>query len=161
MRIYLTIDGIQGESTFQTDAIDVLSCSFNVAQAGLTQAGGKGSPARSAFSTLTIYKAIDKSTPAILLACALGRMPVANAIARLHFVDTARTENQDYFQIALSGVLISGYNVSSDTGGATTETVSLSYSTIELDYTQNLPSAAPKKATFDVIRNRPAPEINE
>jgi len=158
VQMFLQIDGIDGESLVEGHAnqIDVVGFAFSIAQRGLTLAGSTGAGAsKSDFKTLTIYKDIDKATPPLMLACALGKMPTIHPTATLYFVDPLREINTLFFKIVMSDVLITSFNESdSDGSDRPLESISLSFSKIQFVYTPNQAGPPSSVSGFDVIANK-------
>ncbi|MHA3774318.1 Hcp family type VI secretion system effector [Verrucomicrobiota bacterium sgz303538] len=158
---FLKIDGIPGEATQDRHAgeIAIESLSFSVDQSGIRMAGGRGSPARSRFSVITVVKRVDKSSPLLFLKSALGEV-IPSAVIN---VQKGGAQPVDFLTIKLTNVIVSSF--SSSSSGAVFESIGLSFSAIEYTYRpQNSDGSlgAPITATFDVNRNKsvsaPAPE---
>lgn len=158
---FLKIDGIQGESIFtgHVNEIDVQSFSWGMSQGGVKFAGQTGSPAKSNFNTMTFFKTIDKASPVLMLACALGTIPgIASPTATVSFFDDSRKVNQEFFQIVLSNVAVAdlteGVAQGSSGGDAPVESVSLNFTKIEFKYTPDAQGAAVIHAGYDVKANK-------
>lgn len=133
---FLSINGIKGESTHDKHEgeIEVLDFHWSVAQphAGAASSGSATRTERAHFGDLSIYKAIDTSSPALAHACASG-LHLSNAVLQLC---RAGGEAQVYMKYTLSDVVITNVR----TGGRgygekiPLEEISLSYSQIEWEY---------------------------
>jgi type VI secretion system secreted protein Hcp len=163
VELFLKIDGITGESGDggHPGEIDVQSFSFGVSQHGAALAGlGTGSPSKSDFQSLTVYKKIDKSSPLLMLACGVGKLAVTGGAGSptvtLSFRDMTRQNIPEFFQIVMSNVFISSFtegNVMSD-DGTPLEAVSFNFTRVEFRYTPNVQGAAVIKTGFDVKANK-------
>ncbi|MEA3187934.1 MAG: type secretion system secreted protein Hcp [Chthoniobacter sp.] len=133
VQVFLKLDGINGDSVdpSHTNEIDVLTFKIGMQQRGLALAGGAASAAKSDFLPLSVFKAIDKSSPALFVACASGQhIPTATLVIR----DTNRPSPQEYFKIELTDVLVSSLNENgdaTDSNGTLVETVSLSFTKLQ------------------------------
>ncbi|WP_294541191.1 type VI secretion system tube protein Hcp [uncultured Rhodoblastus sp.] len=132
--IFIKIDGIEGEShdDKHKNEIDVQSFSFGLSQTGSYSAGGGGGVGKASFQDVHFTKHSDKSSPKLFLASASGEhIKKAEVTFR-----KAGKEQQEYFKITLSDVLVSSYQVSDSQGGTTlpSESVSLNFAKIEFDY---------------------------
>lgn len=155
--LFLKLDNIMGESreNGHIGEIDVLSVSFGASQTGIREAGGRASARRSSLSPIAIAKNVDKSSPRLFLACAMGTH-IKDAVITF---STGGDEPHEYLIITLSDVLVSSYNVgtSEGSGGVATESISFSFAKIEYKYIgrndagQPLP---PVIVSFDVIKNK-------
>src|SRR5687768_16114168 len=120
--LFLKLDGLLGESQVpgHEGEIGIQSFSFGASQTGIREAGGRASARRSSLSPITITKFVDKSSPNLFLACALGTHINTAVLAVRKGGDT-----QDFLVITLSDVLISSYNGGGAEGsGLPTESVS-------------------------------------
>src|SRR6266704_1530243 len=137
LKIYLKLDGIDGEATAagHNGDIEVASFKLSVTQRGLNLAGGTASAGASDFKPLTIYKFIDLASPKIFIACASGRLiKTATLVVESTVADQASSPPRPqgpFFKIVLSNVLIANVNedaATTDQQGNIVETVALSYS---------------------------------
>ncbi len=133
---FLLINGIKGESTHDKHEgeIEVLDFHWSVAQphAGAASGGGAMRTERAHFGDLSVYKAIDSSSPALAHACSSG-LHLSSAVLQLC---RAGGEAQIYMKYSLSDVVITAVR----TGGRgygekiPLEEISLSYGQIEWEY---------------------------
>lgn len=132
---FLSINGIKGESKYDkhTDEIEVLDFHWSVAQPHSAASGGGATRTeRAHFGDLSVYKAIDKASPALAHACASG-LHLSTAVLQLC---RAGGDTQLYMKYSLSDVVITAVR----TGGRgygekiPLEEISLSYSQIEWEY---------------------------
>lgn len=76
-KIYLEIDGIPGESTYDAYSdgwIDAISFEFNVEQSDTANQGGGHGESSVNFGPVIITKLFDKATPKLFLAVAKGQI---------------------------------------------------------------------------------------
>jgi type VI secretion system secreted protein Hcp len=152
--IFLKLDGVLGDSVDEDhpNEIEIESISFGVNQSGIRSAGGRGSPARSNFSVISLLKRIDKTSPRLFLKCALGEI-----IPTATFSFETSNGSEDYLQIKLTNVIISNYQTGGNDATELTDAFSLSYNTIEISFKPRLPSGqlgSPVAVSFDVNRNK-------
>jgi len=129
--IFAKIGDIKGESidAKHKDEIELLSFSWGVTNTGSIGSGGGGGAGRETFRDLSIVHNVDKATPRLLAACATG----------LHLKDATITQRKagkgqlEYLIIKMNDVIITGVTLS-DTGEAGSETVSLAFAKVDLEY---------------------------
>jgi type VI secretion system secreted protein Hcp len=135
--IFLKVDGIPGESnaTGHTNEIVAISYKIGAQQTGLTNfVGGGGGAGKSQFTPLTVYKIVDLTSPALFVACALGKPIPSVTLSVAKNVDVP----VDYFKIILTNVVISSVSDSgeaSEANNAPIEAVSFSYQKIQWVFT--------------------------
>jgi type VI secretion system secreted protein Hcp len=158
IEIFLQVDGIDGESqdSAHPNTIELLTVSTNVFQQGLNLAGTGAGAAKTQFNPITVAKQVDKTSPALFVACATGKH-IKTATIFIRNSQTAGTP-VDFFKIILTDVLVS--SITSDAerdSDYISEKVTLSFSKIEWDFTpvngDGLPQT-PVKGGFDVKLNR-------
>jgi type VI secretion system secreted protein Hcp len=157
--LFLKIDNLLGESEEpgHVGEIEVLSFSFGASQTGIREAGGRASARRSSLSPIVFVKKVDKASPKLFLACAMGSH-IKDAVLTVRTGDDKRHE---YLVITLSDVLISSYQLGAvDDGGLATESISFSYSKIEYKYIGRNAAGQPLQpvvVSFDVLKNKELP----
>ena len=126
-RVFLELDGIQGESTLVgfENQIELNSFQFGVGRS----ASAKAAPS---FSEVTVTKQLDKSSPELMLRTANGS---TIASARIRFTQQTAEGQVVFLRYCLTGVRITGFSQSSG-GDRPSESVSLNYGTIVQSYTQ-------------------------
>jgi len=149
----LEIDGIKGESDDSKHAgtIEISSFSWGVTQSGTFAAGGGGGAGKASFQDVHFTSSVNKSSPLLASACATGQH-IKKAVL---FVRKAGGEQQDYYTVTLSDLLISSYQSGGSAGGDSVpvDQFSLNYAKIEFAY---LPQDAtgkagsPIKMTYDL-----------
>lgn len=133
--MFLKIDGIKGESKDDKhkDEIMIESFSWGASNMGSQQSGGGGGSGKVQTQDLSVMKFLDKSSPDLFLACVSGKhLKTAELAAR----KAGGEKPLDYLKIKLSDVFISSVQHGGSSGGdLLTESVSLNYAKIEIEYT--------------------------
>ena len=129
--IFAKIGDIKGESLDDKhkDEIEVLSFSWGVTNTGATAAGGGGGAGKATFQDLSIVHKIDKASPLLMQACATGTHIKEATITR-----RAYKEQRDYLIVKMNDVMITGVTDGDASGQAGSETVSLAFAKIDLEY---------------------------
>lgn len=136
--VYLSIDGIKGESNDDRhkDWIECRSVSFGVEQpkSATASTGGGHTAERCEHRDIVIAKLADLSSPILLQTCAAGRtIPKA----RLEFMRAdGQGERVKYFEIEIENVLIGAVSPAVQEGDILSEEVSLKFSKVKWKYTQ-------------------------
>ncbi len=136
--VYLSIDGIKGESNDDRhkDWIECRSVSFGVEQpkSATASTGGGHTAERCEHRDIVIAKLADLSSPILLQTCAAGRtIPKA----RLEFMRAdGQGERVKYFEIEVENVLIGAVSPAVQEGDILSEEVSLKFSRVKWKYTQ-------------------------
>ncbi len=153
---FLKMDGIPGESTdiSHKDWIEVLSYSFGLTNKGGGVFGGGSSSGKAVFNDFTITTRMDKSSPLLFQYAASGKhIPEVIISAR-----KKGEVKQDYLIIKMNDVLITSYQTGgSDGDPIPTESLSLNFSKIEIEYRQQKSDGSlgtPIKAGWNVKLNR-------
>ncbi len=133
---FLTIDGIDGESTDtnHSNAIELLSFSFGATQAvgSSVSTGGARSGERVALQDFSITKVLDKASPKIFLNCCNGTHISTVTID----VCRATGEKETYMTYEMEDVLITSYHPSGSSGGEIPiESVTFNPAKVTLTYT--------------------------
>jgi type VI secretion system secreted protein Hcp len=128
--IFAKIGDIKGESqdSKHKDEIEVLSYSWGVTNSAKIEAGGGGA-GKATFSDLSFLHSIDKASPNLLKACATGT----------HLKEATITHRkaggqQDYLIIKMNDIIVTGVALADSTGTAGSETVSLAFAKVQLEY---------------------------
>ena len=131
--IFAKIGDIKGESqdNKHQDEIEVLSFSWGVTNAGAgVSSGGGGGAGKATFQDLSIVHRIDKASPLLLKACATGT----------HLKDAIITHRkagkgqQEYLIVKLNDVIITGVTHGGADGQPYSESVSLAFAKVDLEY---------------------------
>ena len=134
--VYLTIDGIKGESTDidHKDYIECLSVGFGVLQprsATASSAGGHTAE-RCEHQDIVVTKLTDIATPLLLEQCSMGKtIPKAKFDFMRADADGKRVK---YFSIELENILISSVTPHVAQGNIMTESLSIKYSKVKWLY---------------------------
>jgi type VI secretion system secreted protein Hcp len=131
--IFGKIGDIKGESTDakHKDEIDILSWAWGVAQSGTMALGGGGGTGKASFNDFSFTHHVDKATPALLKACAVGsHIPAATITVR-----KAGKGQQEYLIIKMTDVLVTGVAMSVARDEPTTaESVTLQFAKVDFEY---------------------------
>ena len=135
MDVFLKIDGCDGESVDNVHAgeIDVLAWDWGMSQSGTTHVGTGSGSGKVAVRDLTITKYVDKATPNLMKTCCNGT----------HYPEALLTVRKagggapvEYYTLKMYPVMIT--NIESGGSGdqdRLTETVTLNFGKMEVDYT--------------------------
>lgn len=131
--IFAKLGDIKGESldSKHKDEIEVLSFSWGVTNTAPVGTGAGGAAAgRATFKDLTIVHAVDKASPSLMRACATGtHLKEATIVQR-----KAGKGQQEYLVIKMNDVIITGVMDGNASGQPGSETVSLVFSKVALEY---------------------------
>lgn len=159
MAIYLEYDGIKGNVTADgyKNHIAVLSVDFGVGRGISMEAGNLSNreSTRPSVSEVTITKVADNSVTALFKESVTGN---AGKTVKIKFVRTGSDKVQEYLDIELSDVLISGYTISAESEGEPTETITLSHSKIMINYSdfdKTNKSGNPQRVGYDLESAKP------
>jgi type VI secretion system secreted protein Hcp len=135
--IFLKLGDVKGESkdAAHKEEIELHSWSFGVSNTGTMGDGGGGGTGKANLSEISITHEMDKASPTLMLACSTGK----------HFDEAVLTSRksggtqQEYLTIKLSTVYITGVHVNQGGSERPTETISLMFGKIELEYKPQKP----------------------
>ena len=138
--IFAKIGDIKGESrdVKHKDEIEVLSFSWGLTNAGVLAPGGGGGAGKATFQDLSIVHNIDKASPRLMLACATGA----------HLKDATITHRkagkgqQEFLIVKLNDVIITGVTQGGTSGQTGSETVSLAFAKVDLEYRPQKPDGS-------------------
>lgn len=154
---FLKIDGIPGEShdSKHKDEIDVMSYSFGASQTGSFSAGGGGGAGKAQFQDFHFTMKISKASPKLFLACADG----SHIKSALLTARKAGKEQQEFFTVKFSDILVSSFQTGGSGGGdeLPTESISLNFTKMELEYKEQKADgtlAGGIKAGYDIKSNK-------
>ena len=153
--MFLKIDGVDGEAVDTTmggthsDEIDVLAWSW-----GMSQSGGGGGAGQVSVQDFSVTKHIDKSSPKLYEALTGGE-PFPEAILSVRTAVDPGLPSLDYLVIRLEDVRI----VSVSAGGSSgddrpTETITLNYGKVNVEYTPQPPDGSPEPTETWDFRTR-------
>jgi type VI secretion system secreted protein Hcp len=130
--IFAKIGDIKGESldSKHKDEIEVLSFSWGVTNTGAKGFGGGGGEGKATFHDLSFVHNIDKASPMLMQACATGTHVKEATITHRK----AGKDQQDYLIIKMNDIIITGVTDGDASGQGGSETVSLAFAKIDLEY---------------------------
>ena len=137
--IFAKIGDIKGESldSKHKDEIEVLSWSWGVANSGRVRGGG-GAQGKASFQDLSFTHSIDKASPLLLRGCATGvHMKEATITHR-----KAGKGQQEFLIIKMSDVIITSVTQGDSAGDARTESVSMAFGKVDLEYKPQKPDGS-------------------
>lgn len=135
---FIKFDSVTGESldSKHKDWIDLSSFSFGVSNPAVVGGGGTKTGIATA-STFTFHKPLDKSSPALFLACAQGALQKQVILE----VQAAGANPGVYYRITLNGVAVNSVKTGATVGDAKpAEDVTLSFEQIKIEYAYQNPS---------------------
>ena len=120
--MFLTLDGIKGESQDKAHpgSIEVLSFSWGMSQTGALGGSGAG---RVSVHDISITKVTDSSTPQLMLSCATGKHISSGIIA----VRKAGEKPLEYLKIKLTDILISSVQMGGSRSGTPSDGITLDF----------------------------------
>jgi type VI secretion system secreted protein Hcp len=132
--IFAKIGDIKGESLDDKhkDEIEVLSWSWGVTNARPAAAGsgGGGGQGKASFHDLSFTHKIDKASPVLMKGCATGvHLKEATITHR-----KAGKGQQEFLVVKMNDVIITSVLNEDSSGGHQTETVSLAFAKVDLQY---------------------------
>jgi len=153
---FLKLTGIDGESqdSKHKNEIELLSYAFGAQQSGTAAIGGGLGSGKVSLNDLQVVKNTDKSSPKLFLYCCTGEHIPSGTLT----VRKAGTTQQEYLVVTLTDIIVSNVH----NGGAASssdipsETVSLNYTKIEMQYQQQNQDgtlAGTVKTGYDVKKN--------
>lgn len=154
---FLKIDGIPGESadSKHKGEIELLSYSFGASQTGSFAYGGGGGSGKVQFQDFSFMMKMSKATPKLFLACATGEH-IKSAVLTAR---KAGKQQQEFYTIKFSDVLVSSYQTSGSGGGdeVPTESISFNFTKVETEYKEQKADgtlAGGIKAGYDIKANK-------
>ena len=138
--IFVRLGDIKGESLDDKhkDEIEVLSFSWGVTNSGGIASGGGGGSGKATFHDLSIVHNFDKASPLLLKACATGTH-IKDAIITHRKAGKGR---QEYLVVKLSDVIITGVTHGGGAGQPLSESVSLTFAKVDLEYKPQKPDGS-------------------
>jgi type VI secretion system secreted protein Hcp len=130
--IFAKLGDIKGESIDDKhkDEIEVLSFSWGVTNAVSVISGRGGGTGKATFHDLIIVHNIDKASPLLMKACATGAHLKEATITHRK----AGKGQQEYLIVKLNDVIITGVTDGDASGQPGSETVSLAFAKVDLEY---------------------------
>lgn len=154
MAIYLEFGDIKGNVTAEgyEGHIAIMSVSFGVSRNISMEPGSMTNREISSpnLTQISLSKEADNSVTAIFKQATSGSDGV---LATLKFVRTGTDTVQEYMTMVLTNSIVSGYSISASGEGAPMESIELSYSMIEISYTdydETNKAGNPTRASYDL-----------
>ena len=138
--IFAKLGDIKGESLDDKhkDEIKILSWSWGVANTRPPATGSGAGTGKATFSDLAFTHKIDKASPLLLQGCATGQHIKDATITRRK----AGKGQQEFLVIKMSDVVITSVSESDDSGGDQTETVTLAFAKVDVEYRPQKPDGS-------------------
>ena len=143
--MFLKLDGIKGESKDHKhkDEIHIESFTWGLSQTGTFGSAGGGGAGKVNVHDISITKALDKSTPSLMLMCCNGKHIKEGLIT----VRKAGEKPLEYLKIKLQDILVSGVQHSGSSGGdLLSEALSLNFAKFQMEYQEQQADGSGQKA---------------
>lgn len=159
MAIYIQYDGIKGNTTADgyKDHLTVNSVQFGIGR-GISMEPGNLSnreATRPTISEVTITKVADASSTALFKESVTGS---SGKKVVIKFVQTGSDKLVEFMTYTLEDCMVSGYSITADAENDPTETISLSFAKVMLnynDYDKSNKSANPQRVGYDLTTAKP------
>jgi len=138
--IFAKIGDIKGESVDakHKEDIEVLSFSWGVTNDATIKTGAGGGAGKATFQDLSFLHSIDKASPSLLAACATGAHLKEATITHRK----AGKGQQEYLIIKMNDVIVTGVSLADTSGGASSETVTMAFAKVDLEYKPQKPDGS-------------------
>jgi type VI secretion system secreted protein Hcp len=138
--MFLKLDGIKGESKDHKHAgeIHIESFSWGLSQTGAHGTGGGGGAGKVSVHDISITKFVDKSSPALMLACCNGKHIKDGLVT----VRKAGEKPLEYLKLKLEDILVSGIQHAGHGNDLLTENLSLNFAKFHLEYQHQKPDGS-------------------
>lgn len=140
--IFAKLGDIKGESldNKHKEEIEVLSFSWGLSNtgAGATGPGGGGGAGKTTIQDLSIVHEIDKASPLLMQACASGSHIKEATITHRK----AGKGQQEFLIIKMTDVIVTGVTHSGSADQPASETVTLAFAKIDLEYRPQRPDGS-------------------
>jgi type VI secretion system secreted protein Hcp len=138
--IFAKLGDIKGESldSKHKDEIEVLSYSWGMTNSGSISGGGGGGAGKATFHDLSIIHHVDKASPLLMKACATGTHLKEATITQRK----AGKGQQEYFIVKMNDVIITSVTFSGANGQAPSESVTLAFAKVDLEYKPQKPDGS-------------------
>jgi type VI secretion system secreted protein Hcp len=138
--IFAKIGDIKGESldAKHKDEIEILSFSWGVTNSGSAAAGSGAGSGKATFQDLVVVHNIDKASPDLMRACATGTHLKEATITHRK----AGKGQQEFLVVKMNDVIITGVTHGGATGQPYSETVSLAFAKVDLEYKPQKPDGS-------------------
>ena len=153
--MFLKLDGIKGESQDKQHKgeIHIESFSWGMNQMGTSGVGGGGGAGKVSVHDISISKAVDKSTPSLMLYCANGKHIKEGLIT----VRKAGEHPVEYLKIKMVDLLVSSVQEAGHGGAVLAESLSLNFAKFYVDYQEQgpdgKPTGSPQSMGWDIKAN--------
>ena len=153
--IFLKLDGFAGESTVPGHEGESPAYRFSEAELGATATSSSGPSDVPRFEDIRLSKAVDKSTPRLMLQLATGQA-IKNATITFSKASAGgKTGTIDYLTYKLEEVVITSHGVSTPTSnGGPLEHLALDFSKITMTYDNGV--GAPVTSSYDLRSHKSA-----
>jgi type VI secretion system secreted protein Hcp len=153
--IFAKIGDIKGESldAKHKDEIEILSFSWGVTNSGSAATGSGAGSGKATFQDLVVVHNIDKASPDLLRACATGTHLKEATITHRK----AGKGQQEFLVVKMNDVIITGVTHGGATGQPYSETVSLAFAKVDLEYKPQKPDGSVDAAVvfkYDLKANK-------
>ena len=130
--IFAKLGDIKGESIDDKhkDEIEILSVSWGVSNAGSMAFGTGGGEGKATFHDLSFVHRYDKASPILMQSCANGTHLKEGVIT----LRKAGKGQQEFLIVKLNDVLVTSVVHTGDNSGPASETVSLAFAKVDLEY---------------------------
>jgi len=141
--IFAKLGDIKGESqdNKHKDEVEVLSWSWGVHNDAGSSVGGSGSGSgsgKASFNDFNFTHHVDKASPNLMRACATGEHIKEATITQRK----AGKGQQEYLIIKMNDIIITGVALSDTTDGTPSETVSMAFAKVDLEYRPRKPDGS-------------------
>ena len=138
--IFAKIGDIKGESLDDKhkDEIEILSFSWGVTNSGSAATGSGAGSGKATFQDLVVVHNIDKASPDLMRACATGTHLKEATITHRK----AGKGQQEFLVVKMNDVIITGVTHGGATGQPYSETVSLAFAKVDLEYKPQKPDGS-------------------
>src|SRR5688572_29764033 len=153
----LELDGIKGESRDDKhkDTLEIESFSWGATNQGSFASGGGGGAGKVSFQDIHFTTRVNKSSPILMLSCATGQHIKKATL----FVRKAGGDQQDYYTVTMTDLLVSSYQSSGSNGSDAlpVDQFSLNFASIKFEYKPQKPDGSLDSAVtagYDLKANK-------
>jgi len=138
--IFAKLGDIKGESLDDKhkDEIEVLSFSWGVTNSGAVSSGAGGNAGKATFHDLSFVHNLDKASPVLLQACAVGTHLKEATITHRK----AGKDRHEYLIVKMNDVIITGVTHGGAAGQPVSENVTLAFAKVDLEYKLQKPDGS-------------------
>ena len=135
---FMKIEGIQGEASDQKHQgwIEILAVNWSSGRTARAPSGGRAAQPGRGAGTVSITKQTDTSSAALMRYNSSGKQ-FEKIVIDITSYDRSRTT---YMRYELRNVMITSFEPGGSGGGVPTETITLNYDKIKIDYMPQKPS---------------------